>query len=177
MTAAWSADLTDPGDVAAVTAGVRSTMERDIAAVRAEYLRAMDPADQEAEPEAVAAVLAYGALHTAQQAVAEYRRNALAMLGRTDKAEAEARRAYQTEQGRCWYRHNPNGADAVAAATKAAKDARERTAEHLLVVRLEHLREQVAARTEQGGVAPWPDRLSHLAARPLDGEASGAVIA
>ncbi len=40
---------------------------------------------------------------------------------------------------------NPNGADAVAAATKATKAAdaaRERTAEYLLATRLEQLREQ-----------------------------------
>ncbi|GGX29394.1 hypothetical protein [Streptomyces chryseus] len=177
VAAAWAADLTDPGDVSAVTAEVRSTMERDIAAARTEYLRAIDPADQEAEPEAAASVLAYGALHTAQQALAEYRRNALAMLGRTEKAEAEARRAYKTEQGRHWFRHNPNGADAVAAATEKAEAARERTAEHLLAVRLKQLREQLAARTEQAAAAPWTDRLPELAARPLDGEAAGAVIA
>ncbi|MEU3050365.1 hypothetical protein ABZ705_28325 [Streptomyces sp. NPDC006984] len=177
VAAAWAADLTDPGDVSAVTAEVRSTMERDIAAALAEYLRAIDPADQEAEPEAAASVLAYGALHTAQQAVAEYRRNALAMLGRTDEAEAEARRAYKAEQGRHWYRHNPNGADAVAAATEKAEAARERTAEHLLAVRLEQLREQLVALKEQAAAAPWTGRLPEFAARPLDGEAAGVVIA
>ncbi|MFF8035865.1 hypothetical protein [Streptomyces sp. NPDC016626] len=176
IAAAWSANLTDQADVAAVTTEVRSTMERDIAAVRAEYLRAMDPADQEAEPEASATVLAYGALHTSQQAVAEYRRNALAMLGRTDEAEAEARRAYKAEQGRPWYRRNPDGADAVTAATEKAEAARERTAEHLLAVRLEQLREQAASRTEPAAAAPWADRLLELAARSLDGEAAGAVI-
>ncbi|WP_236246845.1 methyltransferase domain-containing protein [Streptomyces sp. CC210A] len=86
VAAAWA--------ISAVTTKVRSTMERDIAAARAEYLRAIDPADQEA----AASVLAYGALRTAQQALAEYQRNALAMLGRTEKAEAEARRAYKAEQ-------------------------------------------------------------------------------
>ncbi|MGW7674384.1 hypothetical protein ACWGJX_46280 [Streptomyces sp. NPDC054775] len=45
------------------------------------------------------------------------------------------------------------------------------------MVRLEQLREQAAARTEQAAVEPWTDRLPHLAARPLDGEAGGAVIA
>ncbi|MFD8263294.1 hypothetical protein ACFV19_31295 [Streptomyces griseoluteus] len=126
----------------------------------------MDPADQEAEPEAAAAVLAYGALHTAQQAVAEYRRNALAMLGRTDEAKAEARAAYRTEQGRPWFRHNPTGADAVAAATEKAEAARERTAEHLLAVRLEQLREQLGARTEQMPAVPWTDRLTESCTQP-----------
>ncbi|MEV6810165.1 hypothetical protein [Streptomyces sp. NPDC051132] len=71
----------------------------------------------------------------------------------------------------------PTGADAVAAATNASETARKRTAEYLLVVRLERLREQLAARTEQAAAAPWMDRLPQLAARPLDGEAAGAVIA
>lgn len=59
-------------------------------------------------------------------AAPEYRRQALEMLGRTQEAEAEARRAYATEQGRRLFQHNWNGADAVAA---AADTARERTAQ------------------------------------------------
>jgi hypothetical protein len=54
------------------------------------------------------------------------------MLGGTEEAEAEVRRAYATEQNRRWFRANPKGADAVAAATKAADTARERTAQYLL---------------------------------------------
>lgn len=170
VAATWSADLTDPGDVAAVTAEVRARLERDIAAVRADYLRAMDPADQDADPVGTASVLAYGALHTVQEVLPEYRRNALAMLGRTEEAEAEARWAYKTEQNRRWYQHNPNGAGTVVAATTAADAARERTADYLLAARLEQLRQQLAARTEQVAAAPWTDRLRKLAARPLDGE-------
>ncbi|MFB6876341.1 hypothetical protein [Streptomyces sp. NPDC056323] len=176
VAAAWSADLTDPSGVATVTADVRATLEREITAARADYLRAMDPADQETDPVGTASVLAYGALHTAEQALPEYRRNALAMLGRTEEAEAEAERAYRTEQNRHWFKHNPNGADAVAAATKAADKARERTAQHLLAARLEQLREQAAARTEQAAATPWADRLPELATRPLD-DATGTVIA
>ncbi|MFF8646450.1 hypothetical protein [Streptomyces sp. NPDC015345] len=44
-------------------------------------------------------------------------------------------------------------------------------------MRLKQLREQVAARTEHAAVTPWTDRLPELAARPLDGEAAGAVLA
>lgn len=175
VAATWSADLTDLGDVAAVTADVRVSVEREIAAVRADYLRAMDPADQDGDPVGTASVLAFGALHTAEQALPEYRRNALAMLGRTEEAEAEAKRAYRTEQNRRWFKHNPNGADAVAAATKAADAARERTVEYLLATRLKQLRMQAAARTETAVPAPWTDRLSELAARRLDG--GTAVIA
>ncbi|WP_432095665.1 hypothetical protein [Streptomyces sp. bgisy100] len=177
VAATWSAALTDPGDVAAVTTEVRATMEREIADVRATYLSAMDPADQGADPLGTASVLAYGALHTVEQLLAEYRRNALAMLGRTEEAEAEARRAYKAEQGRPWFQYNPSGADAVAAATQKAEAARERTAEHLLAVRLEQLREQSAARTETVAAAPWAERLPELAARSLDGGTAGAVIA
>ncbi|MEV6549215.1 hypothetical protein AB0M57_10940 [Streptomyces sp. NPDC051597] len=41
---------------------------------------------------------------------------------------------------------------------------------------MEQLRKQQAARTEQAAAAPWTDRLPELAARPLDGDATGAVI-
>jgi hypothetical protein len=131
----------------------------------------------EADPEAAADAYAYTAFQTAQQAVDDFQDNALAMLGRTEEAEAEARRAYRTEQGRHWFKHNPTGADAVAAATKAADTARERVAECLLATRLEQLHEQRAARTEQATAAPWTDRLPQLAARALDGDTAGAVIA
>ncbi|MFJ2607593.1 hypothetical protein ACIO13_21860 [Streptomyces sp. NPDC087425] len=111
-----------------------------------------------------------------EQSLLEYRSSALGRLGRTEEAEAEARRAYKTEQGRRWDKHNPHSADAVAAATKAADAARERTAQYLLAARLEQLRERAATRTEAAMPAPWTDRLPELAARPLDGEAAGAVI-
>ncbi|MFI0263958.1 hypothetical protein ACH4OW_33645 [Streptomyces sp. NPDC017056] len=71
------------------------------------------------------------------------------MLGRTQEAEAEARRAFRSEQGRPWFRHQPTGADAVAAATKAAGTARERVAEYLLAERMEQLHERSAARPER----------------------------
>lgn len=65
----------------------------------------------------------------------------------------------------------------LAAATKAADAARERTAQYLLAERLEQLREQAAARTKTTAAAPWTDRLPDLARRPLDGDTAGAVIA
>ncbi|MFJ3594871.1 hypothetical protein ACIQUY_40245 [Streptomyces sp. NPDC090231] len=175
VAATWSADLTDPNAVTAVTADVRAALERQSAAVRADYLRAMDPADQDGDPAGTASVLAFGALHTAEQALPEYRRTALAMLGRSEEAEAEAKRAYRTEQNRRWFKHNPHGADAVAAATKAADAARERAVEHLLATRLKQLHEQTAARTEMAVPARWTDRLPELATRQLDGDT--AVIA
>ncbi len=134
-------------------------------------------ADVEAESIAAASALAYTALQAVEQALPEYRSSALGRLGRTEEAEAEARRAYKTERGRRWFQHNPNGADAIAAATKAATAARERTAEHLLATRLEQPREQAAARTAKAAAAPWTDRLPGLAAPPLDDDSTGTVIA
>ncbi|WMI61996.1 hypothetical protein RBH85_36645 (plasmid) [Streptomyces rochei] len=176
IAATWSADLDDPGDVAAVAAHVRASLEADIERARREFLELMEPGALDADPVLAASALAFTALQAVQQALPEYRSSALGRLGRTEEAEAEALRAYKTEQGRRWYKHNPNGADAVAAASKAADAARERTAQYLLATRLEQLRERAAARTETAS-APWPDRLPELAARPLDGEAAGAVIA
>ncbi|WP_410540547.1 hypothetical protein [Streptomyces sp. KL2] len=177
LAAAGSADLADPGNVATATTAVRTAIGNSIAAAWQEFLQITDVAALEANPEAARDAYAFTALQTAQQAVQEYQDNALAMLGRTEEAEAEARRAYKTEQGRRWYKHNPTGADAVAAATKAADAARERTAEYLLAVRLEQLRGQAAARTETAAPAPWKDRLPEPAARALDGDTAGAVMA
>ncbi|MEV8455481.1 hypothetical protein AB0467_34660 [Streptomyces sp. NPDC052095] len=174
VAATWSADLTDQQ---AVAADVRAALEREVATVHARYLSAMNQPDQDEDPAVVATVLAYGALQTVQEALLEFRHSALNRLGRTEEADAEARRAYKTEQNRRWFRHNPHGADAVAAATKAADTARERAAEYLLATRLKQLREQATARTEQAAIAPWADRLSELAARELSDDTAGAVIA
>ncbi|MGW1106139.1 hypothetical protein [Streptomyces sp. NPDC002540] len=174
LAAAGSADLTDPGSIAAVAAKARTAIGDNTGAAWQEFLQITDVATLEADPEAAEDAYAFTAFQTAQQAVGEYEDNALAMLGRTEEAEAEARRAYRAEQDRPWFQHNPNGADAVAAATKAADTARERVGEYLLAARLEQLREQTAARTERP--ASWTDRLPGLAARPLGGDATGAVI-
>ncbi|MGW1615193.1 hypothetical protein ACWCQZ_38260 [Streptomyces sp. NPDC002285] len=139
--AVWSADLADPGNVAAVADQARAAIGDSVATAWQEFLQITDVAALEANPEATQDAYAFAALQTAQQAVQEYQDTALAMLGRTEEAEAEARRAYKTEQGRPWFKHNPNGADAIAAATRAADTARERVAEHLLTTRLEQLRE------------------------------------
>ncbi|MFD5608781.1 hypothetical protein ACFWI5_38090 [Streptomyces sp. NPDC127064] len=111
-----------------------------------------------------------------EQALPEYRSSALGRLGRTEEAQAEARRAYRGAAAGT-YKHNPHVADAVAAATKAADAARERAAQYVLATRLERLREQLAEHTKQAAAVPWTDRLPELAARPLDGDTAGAVIA
>lgn len=177
LAATWAAVLDDPDDIAAVTAGVRASLEADIKHTQREFLDSVQPGELDTEPAGAASVLAFAALQTVEAALSDYRSNALGRLGRTEEAEAEARRAYKTEQGRRWFRHNPNGADAIAAATKAADTARERAAEYLLTTRLKQLREQTAARTEQAPAVPWTDRLPELAARPLHTDTAGAVIA
>ncbi|MEV5644076.1 hypothetical protein AB0L67_28605 [Streptomyces flaveolus] len=172
LAAAGSADLFDPGGVEAVTSEARTAIGSSIAAAWEEFLQITDVAALEADPEAARDAYAFTAFETARQAVQEFQATALAMLGRTEEAEAEARRAFKAEQGRPWFQHNPTGADTVAAATKAADAARERVAGYLLATRLEQLREQTAVRTEPAAVAPWTDRLPELAARPLDGDAT-----
>ncbi|MGW5401379.1 hypothetical protein [Streptomyces sp. NPDC003952] len=175
LAAAGSADLTDPGSIAAAVAGARTTIGDSTAAAWQEFLEITDVATLEADPQAAADAYAFTTFQAAQQAVSEYQDDALAVLGRTQEAEAEARRAYRAEQGRPWFQHNPTGADAVAAATTAADTARERVAEYLLAARLKQLHERSAARTEKP--ASWTDRLPGLAARPLGGDATGAVTA
>ncbi|MFK0231071.1 hypothetical protein ACIQUL_35500 [Streptomyces sp. NPDC090303] len=175
LAAAGSADLSEAGSIAAAVAGARTAIEESTAAAWQEFLQITDVATLEADPQAAADAYAFTAFQVAQQAVGEYQDDALALLRRTPEAEAEARRAYRSEQGRPWFQHNPTGADAVAAATKAADAARERVAEYLLAARLEQLHERSAARTEKP--ASWTERLPGLAARPLDGDATGAVIA
>ncbi|MFE7055890.1 hypothetical protein ACFVAO_11820 [Streptomyces californicus] len=172
LAATWAAALDDRDDIAAVTAGVRASLEADSKHTQREFLESVAPGELDTDPTGVASVLAFAALHTVEAALSDYRSDALERLGRTEEAEAEARRAYETEQGRRWYRHNPKGADAITAATKAADTARERAAEYLLMTRLQQLREQTAAPT-----VPWTDRLPELAARPLHTDTAGAVIA
>ncbi|MFH8663074.1 hypothetical protein [Streptomyces afghaniensis] len=159
-----------------MAAHVRATLEADIDTALKQFLELMEPGELEADPVAAASVLAFNALQIVQQALQECRSSALGRLGSTPEADEEARRAYKTEQNRRWFRANPNGADAVAAATKAADAARERTAKYLLTLRLEQLR-RMAERTETAAPAPWSARLTELAARPLDGETAEAVIA
>ncbi|MFB8020755.1 hypothetical protein ACFC36_19545 [Streptomyces rubiginosohelvolus] len=177
LAATWAAVLDDRDDIDAVIAGVRASLKADIKHTQREFLESVEPGELDTDPVGAAAVLAFASLQTVEAALSDYRSNALERLGRTAEAEAEARRAFRTEQNRRWFRHNPNGADAIAAATKAADTARERTAEYLLTTRLEQLREQTAARTEQVPAAAWTDRLPELAARPLDTDTAGAVIA
>ncbi|MER6917078.1 hypothetical protein ABT354_36020 [Streptomyces sp. NPDC000594] len=177
LAAAGSADLSDPDSIAAAATQARTAIGDRSTAAWQEFLQITDVTTLEADPQAAEDAYAFTVFQATQQAVGAYRETALEMLRRTQKAEAEAGRAYRSEQGRPWFRRNPTGADAVAAATKAADTARERVAEHLLAVRLEQLRDQSTARTETAAAAPWAERLPELAARSLDGGTAGAVIA
>ncbi|MEV6319403.1 hypothetical protein [Streptomyces sp. NPDC051776] len=121
VAATWSADLEDPSDVAAVAAHVRASLEAAITTARAEFEALMEPAgpeEDEEDPAFTASALAYTALKAVEQALPEYRSSALARLARTPEAEAEAELAFEAEQNRRWFRHNPTGADAIAAAAK-----------------------------------------------------------
>ncbi|QNT98382.1 hypothetical protein HEP81_08154 (plasmid) [Streptomyces griseofuscus] len=167
LAVAARADLTDPD-------AVRAMIEQCEPDTRTLLAAACERAcGQDANPD----VLAHTASQVARRIRDERREAALRRLARSEDAEAEAQRAYQTEQGRRWYRRHPHGADAVAAATKAADAARGRVAGYLLAMRLKQLREQTAAPTETAAAAPWTDRLPELAERPLACEAAGAVIA
>ncbi|MFD8957545.1 hypothetical protein ACFV0W_11475, partial [Streptomyces anulatus] len=160
-----------------VTADVRASLAADIERARRAFLDSAPPGELDADPIGAAAVLAFGALRAVEAALPEFRSSALGRLGQAEEACAEARRAYKTEQGRRWFRHNPNGADAIAAATKAAETARERAAEYLLTTRLKQLREQTAARTEQAPARPGPGRRPAPAPPPQHPHTAGAVLA
>ncbi|MGW5284449.1 hypothetical protein ACWERI_34185 [Streptomyces collinus] len=168
IAATWSADLDDAGDAAAVAAHGRALLEADIEQARREFLELMELGALDADPVLAASALAFTALQAVEQALPKYRSSALGRLGWTEEAEAEARRAYKTEQNRRWYKHNSHGADAVAAATQAADAARERTAQYLLAARLEQLRER-AAPPERGGRARAVDGPAARARRPPAG--------
>ncbi|MFF9705379.1 hypothetical protein ACF1FE_30035 [Streptomyces griseofuscus] len=161
LAAAGSADLADPGSVAAATSEARAAINNSIAAAWHEFLQITDVAALEADPGAARDAYAFTAFETARQSIQEFQDPALAELGRTEAAEVEARRAFKAEQGRPWFQHNPTGADAVAATTKAADAARERVARYLLATRLEKLREQTAARTDTAAAAPWTTGCRH----------------
>ncbi|MFK3734682.1 hypothetical protein ACI2LJ_30955 [Streptomyces sp. NPDC088090] len=169
LAATWSADPRDPVAVAAVAAEVRTVIEDAIAASWTQFQQITDPVALEAAgPDAVEDAAAHNAFLTAESAAAEYRHEALVMLGRSAEAQAEAREAYTTELAKPWFQALPDSDDAQRAATEAAAKAQIRTAEHLLAVRLEQLHAQ--ARPQPVRPAPWARRLPELAARPLDGE-------
>jgi hypothetical protein len=142
--------------------------------VWAEFQQITDPAALAAAgPDAVADAAAHNAFLTAESAAAEYRHEALVMLGRSEQAQAEARKACASESAKPWHQALPDSDDALRAATEAATKAQTRTAEHLLAARLEQLHTQ--ARPEPVRPAPWSQRLpvQHVG----DGGARGVRVA
>ncbi|MER5501281.1 hypothetical protein ABT096_29330 [Streptomyces sp. NPDC002561] len=146
VTVASLADPTNAEAAARAVEEVRETLGAITRAARQRYLNALEPGQHEADPEDVRTLLAYNELEVLKQVVPQIRTSALATLAHSTEADAEARRAYRTEQGRRWFQHNPTGAHAVAAATKEAEAARTRAAEYLLAMRLEQLHQQVPLR-------------------------------
>ncbi|WP_331735720.1 hypothetical protein [Streptomyces sp. NBC_00057] len=136
----------------------------------------MDQADQNEDPTGVAAVLAYGALQTVEQAVPEFRHSALNRLGRTDEADAEARRGLQDRAGAALVPAQPERCGRRRRCDEGRRHRQGARCRVPTATRLKQLREQAAARTEQAAAAPWTDWLPELAARRLGGDA-GAVIA
>ncbi|GAA2154423.1 hypothetical protein GCM10009760_53330 [Kitasatospora kazusensis] len=118
---AGSADLTDREDVNALVTQTRGKL-------RAEMLRSRPIG-------ADLASIRASDLLTVQNAAAEYRASALVLLTRSPQADAEAEMAHAAAMRRA-HRH-PTHASAVAAADRAAEQARTNTARHLLVRRLE----------------------------------------
>ncbi len=115
-----------------------ASLETDIATAQSAFTELVEPSELDADTVAAAAALAFTALQAVQQAAPEYRRSALAMLGRTAAAEAEARRAYGTA-----LRNQPLDVpedEAKSVAAQVARQARQRTAEHLLTTQLAQMR-------------------------------------
>ncbi|GAA2330274.1 hypothetical protein Scani_34150 [Streptomyces caniferus] len=97
------------------------------------HARIQDACDKAEAAGASATMIALAAKMKAQDIVDEYRTTALRTLGSEFQVEAEARNAHAAQMRR---RHlHPSIEDAEQAATKAAEEARRRTAEHLLTQR------------------------------------------
>ncbi len=118
---AGSADLGDQRDVNALATRVQGEL-------RAEMLQAR-PAGSD-----LSGIRASDLL-TVQNAAAEYRASALVLLARSPQADAEAELAHAAAMRRA-HRH-PTRGSALAAADRAAEEARVNAARHLLVRRLE----------------------------------------
>lgn len=128
IAAASRADLADPADIADVTEYTETML-------RAERDQTVADARAQGQTETIAAVCTR---NWAERTAVEYRRSALALLRRTEAAEAEARRAYGTA-----LRNQPLDApedEAKSAAAQVAQQARQRTAEHLLTTQLAQMR-------------------------------------
>lgn len=171
LAASGSADLSDAGSIAACVAGARTAIGDSVAAWQ-ELLGITGVAALEADS---AGRFGRVRVHRVAGRAAGRRRvpgrrpgGAGPYAGGRSRGPASV----PVRAGGPWFRHNPTGADAVAAATKAVGTARERVAEYLLGTRLEQLHERSAGPVR--GPASGTERPPGLAARPLDGAPGGA---
>ncbi|GCD32913.1 hypothetical protein OEIGOIKO_00631 [Streptomyces chrestomyceticus JCM 4735] len=107
----WAADPDDAVGAAAVTDHVRVPQAAGIAKARGEFMAMVEPGGLDADPAGATSVLAFAALQAVEAALPEYRSSVLGRPGRAEEAEAEARRAYQTERGRRWLITNTGSED------------------------------------------------------------------
>ncbi|MFF9896701.1 hypothetical protein [Streptomyces longispororuber] len=94
LTATWPADLDDADDVVAVAAHVRASVKAHIERAQREFTDLVGPGALDADP-------ALAASRSPSPRSRLCRSTAAAPL----QAEANARRAYKTEQGRRWCKH------------------------------------------------------------------------
>ncbi|MEU3400695.1 hypothetical protein [Streptomyces filamentosus] len=173
-----SAAAVDPADAVGVRRAVADTCEilgTLTMEARQRFLDAHVASGAPGEEDEVRDVLAYNELEVLKQVVPQIRRSALKALAASPEATAEADRVYATERARRWDWPDASEAEVIAAAREAAQRARTRTADHLLVARLDQLRGQGATRGSQAAVSVlWTPRLAEYAGRDLPGEVAGA---
>jgi hypothetical protein len=153
--AAWT-DITDRRDVDAVLAHAQTTIRTELDQALA------DAAAQDATDDTLALL----ARLTMETTAAEYWQSALALLARSETADAEAHQASAATM-RSAHRYATRAA-AKKAAAEAAQQARERTARHLLATRTAELLADKPAELADAASAPGdakPDPYASGAAR------------
>ncbi|GHI24577.1 hypothetical protein Shyd_59480 [Streptomyces hydrogenans] len=169
-----SAAAVDPADSEGIRRAVGDT--REILGVlmgeaRQRFLTAHVPSGTPGEQDTVRDVIAYAELEVLKEVVPQIRQSALRALAACQQATAEADRVYATERARRWDWPDASEADVIAAARQSAQQARARTAEHLLAVRLDQLSGQNPTRDAKATASDSrAQRLAEYAARALPGE-------
>ncbi|MEU9858641.1 hypothetical protein [Streptomyces sp. NPDC047974] len=172
-----SAAAVDPADSEGTRRAVGDT--REILGVlmgeaRQRFLTAHVPSGTPGEQDTVRDVIAYAELEVLKEIVPQIRQSALRALAASQQATAEADRVYATERARRWDWPDASEADVIAAARQSAQQARARTAEHLLAVRLDQLSGQNPTRDAKATASDSrAQRLAEYAARALPGEVVG----
>ncbi|MGW5003130.1 hypothetical protein ACWEP8_36370 [Streptomyces hydrogenans] len=172
-----SAAAVDPADSEGIRRAVGDT--REILGVlmgeaRQRFLTAHVPSGTPGEQDTVRDVIAYAELEVLKEIVPQIRQSALRALAASQQATAEADRVYATERARRWDWPDASEADVIAAARQSAQQARARTAEHLLAIRLDQLNGQNPTRDAKATASDSrAQRLAEYAVRALPGEAVG----